>query len=94
LMRLSYVYVYVWSAVDVDSRELLALEASYGRSSINALTFLKKALKMCTNKPLFIVDKGPWYRWAFERLGLEYRYEEQGRETLQIPKGENNSIPP
>jgi transposase-like protein len=72
------VYVYVWSAVDVDSKELLALEASYGRSNLNALTFLKKALKMCTNKPLVIVDRGPWYRWAFERLGLEYRYEEQG----------------
>jgi hypothetical protein len=28
---------------------------------------------MCTNKPL--VDRGPWYRWAFERLGLEYRHE-------------------
>jgi putative transposase len=53
--------LYIWSAVDVDSRELLALEASYGRSSLNAL-------KMCTNKPL--VDKGSWYRWAFERLGL------------------------
>jgi putative transposase len=72
------VYVYVWSAVDVDSRELLALEASYGRSSLNALSFLKKALKMCTNKPLVLVDKGPWYRWAFERLGLEYRYERFG----------------
>jgi hypothetical protein len=82
------------SYVDVDSKELLALEASYGRSSLNALSFLKKALKMCTNKPLVIVDKGPWYRWAFERLGLEYRYEEQGREVLQIPKGENCSIPP
>jgi transposase-like protein len=53
------VYVYVWSAVDVDSRELLALEASYGRSSLNALSFLKKALRMCTNKPLVLVDKGP-----------------------------------
>jgi len=41
------VYVYVWSAVDVDSRELLTLEASYGWSSL--LAFLKKALKMCTN---------------------------------------------
>jgi transposase-like protein len=30
---------------------------------------------MCTNKPLVIVDKGPWYRWAFERLGLEYKHE-------------------
>jgi len=62
------VYVYVWSAVDVYSRELLALEASYGRSCLNALAFLKKALKMCTNKPL--VDKGPWYRWAFESIGM------------------------
>jgi len=74
-LRVKKSYVYVWSAVDVDSKELLALEASYGRSSLNALTFLKKALKMCTNKPLVIVDKGPWYRWAFERLGLEYRHE-------------------
>jgi len=24
------------------------------------------------------VDRGPWYRWAFERLGLEYRYERFG----------------
>jgi transposase-like protein len=62
LMRLSYVYVYVWSAVDVDSRELLALEALYGRSCLNALAFLKKASRMCTNKSLVIVDKGPWYR--------------------------------
>jgi putative transposase len=53
------VHVYVWSAVDVDSRELLALEASYGRSCLNALAFLKKALRMCTNKPLVIVDRGP-----------------------------------
>jgi hypothetical protein len=91
------VHVYVWSAVDVDSKELLALEASYGRSSLNALLFLKKALRMCTNKPLVLVDRGPWYRWAFERLGLEYRHERFGlrnREILQIPKGEDGGIPP
>jgi transposase-like protein len=33
---------------------------------------------MCTNKPLVLVDKGPWYRWAFERLGLEYKHERFG----------------
>jgi len=74
-LRVKKSYVYVWSAVDVDSKKLLALEASYGGSSLNALSFLKKALRMCTNKPLVLVDKGPWYRWAFERLGLEYRHE-------------------
>jgi putative transposase len=77
-LRVKKSYVYIWSAVDVDSRELLALEASYGRSCLNALSFLKKALRMCTNKPLVLVDKGPWYRWAFERLGLEYRHERLG----------------
>ncbi|MCL7384551.1 MAG: DDE-type integrase/transposase/recombinase [Thaumarchaeota archaeon] len=55
------VHVYVWSIVDVDSKELLALEASYGRSSLNTLSFLKKALKMCTSKPLVLVDRGLWY---------------------------------
>jgi transposase-like protein len=69
-LRVKKSYVYVWSAVDVDSRELLVLKMSYGRSSLNALSFLKKALKMCTNKPLVIVDKGPWYRWAFESIGM------------------------
>jgi len=77
-LRVKKFYVYVWSAVDVDSKELLALEASYGRSSLNALSFLKKALRRCINKPLVLVDRGPWYRWAFERLGLEYRYERFG----------------
>jgi transposase-like protein len=58
-LRVKKSYVYIWSAVDVDSKELLALEASYGRSSLNAPSFLKKALRMCTDKPLVLVDKGP-----------------------------------
>jgi transposase-like protein len=29
-LRIKKLYVYVWSTVDVDSKELLALEASYG----------------------------------------------------------------
>jgi transposase-like protein len=37
---------------------------------------------MCTNKPLVIVDRGPWYRWAFERLGLEYRHERFGMRNM------------
>gem|GEM_PF-2118184 len=40
---------------------LLALNVSYGRSCLNATTFLKKALKLCSNKHMVIVDRGPWY---------------------------------
>jgi hypothetical protein len=49
-MRQSYlskefIYIYGWSDISVDSRELLVLEASYGRSFLNALAFLKKSIK-------------------------------------------------
>jgi len=77
-LRVKKVWVYVWSALDVDSGELLALDASYGRSCLNAITLLKKALKLCSNKPLVIVDRSPWYRWALDRLGLKYQYQRFG----------------
>ncbi|MEM4383955.1 MAG: hypothetical protein QXH32_04685 [Candidatus Caldarchaeum sp.] len=49
--------VCVWSVVDVDLGELLALEASYGRSCMNALKFIRKALKLFINKPMVMVDR-------------------------------------
>jgi putative transposase len=69
---------YVWSAVDVDSGEVLAVYASRSRSMLIALKFLRIVLDRCLNKPLTIVDRGPWYRWALERLGLRYRYQRFG----------------
>jgi putative transposase len=27
---------------------------------------------------LIVVDRGPWYRWALERLGLKYQYQTFG----------------
>jgi hypothetical protein len=41
-------------------------------------TKVKQIIEYCESKPPFLVDKGPWYREAFERLGLEYRRETQG----------------
>ncbi|MEM1559977.1 MAG: DDE-type integrase/transposase/recombinase [Nitrososphaerota archaeon] len=48
-LKVKGVIVYVWSAVDVDSGELLTLEASYCRSCLNTLLFLKKTLRLCMN---------------------------------------------
>jgi transposase-like protein len=45
---------------------------------LNALIFLRKALKKCTNKPLVIVDRGHDIHGPLERLGLEYRHERFG----------------
>ena len=67
---------YVWAAIDVDKKEVVSIYSSRGRSGLNAYLFLKDVLRKCSNKPLFIVDKGPWYPWAFQRL--DYRHETFG----------------
>jgi transposase-like protein len=69
---------YVWSAVDVDSGEILAIYASRSRNMLIAMKFLRMVMDRCINKPLIVVDRGPWYRWALERLGLKYRHQTFG----------------
>ena len=64
--------VYAWAAIDVDMGELLAIKATWSRSSVDALLFLSRVLGACTNKPVFVVEGGPWYSWAFRELGLQY----------------------
>ncbi|MEM3032470.1 MAG: DDE-type integrase/transposase/recombinase [Nitrososphaerota archaeon] len=64
--------VYVWSALDVDRGDIIALYASKGRSILNTLTFLKKVLETCEGKSVIVVDRDPWYQWALNRLGIEY----------------------
>jgi len=51
-LRVKKAWIYGWSAVDVDAGELLALKILYGRSCLNALIFLKKAIELCINKPM------------------------------------------
>jgi putative transposase len=67
--------VFIWAARDVDTKEVLAFRASFTRSSLDAEIFLRRVLECCEDKLTFLVDKGPWYREAFERLGLEYKHE-------------------
>jgi putative transposase len=65
--------LFVWSAIDIESKELLAVYASYQRSSFTALMFVRMVLDTCINKkPVILVDGGPWYPWAFERCGLRW----------------------
>jgi transposase-like protein len=69
---------YAWSAVDVDPGEILAIYASRSRNILVAIKFIRMVLGRCLNKPLVIVDRGPYYRWVLERLGLRYRYQRFG----------------
>jgi putative transposase len=69
---------YLWAAIDVDTNEILAVYASKGRGIPNAIKFLRKVLESCEGKPVIVVDRGPWYRWALERLGMTYFHETFG----------------
>lgn len=60
---------------------MLAAGVTPARSSFEALQFLRAVLRRCRNRPLFLVDRGPWYVWAFQRLGLEYRQEKFGERS-------------
>ena len=64
--------VFVWAAVDVDTRELLAVYASYYRSNINTMIFLRRVLDTCTNRPVVLVDGGPWYPWPLNEMGVRW----------------------
>jgi putative transposase len=75
--------VFVWAAIDVDTKELLAVYASYYRSHINTLVFLRKVLGACTNKPVVLVDGGPWYPWPLDRMGIRW---------LHVTFGHRNAI--
>jgi transposase-like protein len=56
----------------------LALQASRGRGIPCAVKFLRKVLDSSEGKPVIVVDRGPWYRWALERLGITYFHETFG----------------
>jgi putative transposase len=67
---------YLWAAIDVDTNAILAVYASRGRGIPNAIKFLRKVLDSCEGKPF--IDRGPWYRWALDRLGITYLHETFG----------------
>ena len=48
--------VSVWAAVDVDTFEVVHIEVSPGRSTLDALLFLKTVLKRCRGQPVIVVD--------------------------------------
>ena len=87
----------MWAAIDdADTKELLAVYASssyYYRSSINTLVFLRKVLDTCVGTPVVLVDGGPWYPWALDRMDWDtmalhhVRLQERDREVLQDGEG-------
>jgi putative transposase len=44
---------------------------------------LKRVLETCTNKPVILVDGGPWYPWPLNEMGFKW---------LHVTFGERNAI--
>ena len=74
---------YLWAAVDVDTWEVLAVWITRGRSGLKARMFIRSVLRRCKRHPRVVVDGGPWYRWALDRLGLEWEH---------VTSGERNAV--
>ena len=58
--------------------EILGVMATKWRTSLDVIKFVRSLLSYCENKPLVVVDRGPWYGWALQRMGLQYKHETFG----------------
>jgi len=50
---------YIWLAIDVKTKDLLAIRTSLQRSILDAELFFQRVLKMCPNRPLILADRAP-----------------------------------
>ena len=82
-LKLNGKVIFVYSAIDIKTKEIIAIRAFSGRSYIETLVFLREILSKCKNKPLILVDRAPWYSCVLERIGLKYQ---------QVSKGPRNYI--
>jgi transposase-like protein len=64
----------LWAAIDVCSYEVLGVWITKGRASIEAYSFIKYILRKCANQPKILVDGGPWYKPALERLNVQWEH--------------------
>ncbi|AIJ05569.1 transposase, IS240 [Methanocaldococcus bathoardescens] len=50
--------IYVWSTIDVESKECLGVYISETRNYLDTILFVRGILKFCSNKPKILVDGG------------------------------------
>lgn len=74
-------WAFLWAAIDVETRELLALEVSWLRNGACAKWFLQDVLKTCTNpkRVLIISDGAGWYPWACKQLRVKHKETHGGK---------------
>ncbi|KXB01641.1 hypothetical protein AKJ44_02300 [candidate division MSBL1 archaeon SCGC-AAA261F17] len=64
-------HIFCWTATD-DERKLSAIGASEGRSSLEALKFLRKLRESREEGSIIYANHGTWCPWACGGLGFEH----------------------
>ena len=67
-------YHLLWAAIDINTWEVLGVWITQGRASIEAYSFLNHVLQKCSNNPKILVDGGPWYKPALNRLHANWEH--------------------
>ena len=71
-IKINGVTIFIWGAVDIDDKKVLAVWVSFGRSGLEAKAFLKKVRDTCKGRlPRIFIDGGSWYPWALRVVGFE-----------------------
>jgi transposase-like protein len=64
--------IFIWGAVDLDDEKVIAVWVSFGRSGLEAKSFLKKVKRACIGElPRIFTDGGSWYPWALRVVGFK-----------------------
>ena len=62
---------YVAICLDLERREVISSQCTRSISSLSTIYVVKDALKKsCRSTPIVITDHAPWYKYAFQSLGL------------------------
>jgi putative transposase len=76
--------VFLWAAIDPDTQQVVHVTVTGGRGGVEALAFLRGVLARCDNKPVVHVDRGVWYPWPLNLLGLDWQVTAGGvRNTVE-----------
>jgi len=66
--RIAYVSV----CLDLTRREVVSARSYRSVGIVTTIDMVRRALELCKERPLFIVDHAPWYASAFEWLGVDW----------------------
>ena len=73
---------WVYSAIDVDSNEILHMKVYPSRNTFTSESFIRDVLRLCDGRPEFIADNAPWLKEALTSLGLTHRHQAFGLRSL------------